>query len=109
MNDVADFFDITASTLFMAGVIASIATNRLIFGDQYCVYKFIDLVLASAKIAAGSFNYITLVFWTSNIGIYAWMISCNHYVYVVASSLIVIGFCLFYLLMDYVRPVEDFS
>ena len=105
MNAVATYVDLTLTAL----VITCITVNCVIFHRMFLirnVYRNIDHVLNVAKIWLGSFSKLTLFSWLSLAVIYTGLSSFCQFVFITFSLVMVIGFCVFYLVMDFVRPVE---
>lgn len=105
MNAVATYFDYTLTIL----VAMCIVVNCVIFRRMFLirnVYRNLDHTLNMAKIWLGSFSKLTLFSWIGLITIYSGLSSFCQFVFITFSLVMIIAFCVFYLVMDLVRPVE---
>lgn len=105
MNAVATYVDLTLTALVSICIIA----NCVIFHRMFLirnVYRNIDHVLNVTKIWLGSFSKLTAFSWSSITVIYGGLFHYGQFVFIAFSLMMVIGFCVFYLVMDFVRPVE---
>ncbi|MCY1335492.1 hypothetical protein D9M68_20230 [compost metagenome] len=107
MKDLAVYVDVVITVLAFIGIVFNLAVSYLIFKQDFNVYVMIELIIKSVRISMFSWNKLSLINWVGCAVIYLPLAYYGQFVYLTFTAAVVVVFCIFYLIMDLVRPVEN--